>query len=274
MKTRTSRDGPRRGFTLAEMLISTAAIGVIGTVMFALLNSSITMFAKNVAVNMAHQEARYGMMRVVRDLHQAVSIPQLVDASLAPVNTAGPTAGVTFQIVSTGPFEIINDPTAPSLIQVGTTKPNPPPPDVGDHIVVLDYDVECDITKVTATGAGSNHWNVFLANGNEKRIQTKSGAFVICYITRRVGYAVRNGELRFYPNLIATPSSYNIIARNITSAAPFSLPLNKSGTPDTRYISVNITVTDPTYSNRGFKHTSMENVNAHVPYRRQVTKYQ
>jgi type II secretory pathway pseudopilin PulG len=274
MRRRASNRPDLGGFTLAETLIATAAIGIITTVMFALLNFGITLFARNVRVNMAHQEARNGMMRVVRDLHQSVSIPQLVDANLQTVNTTAPAAGITFQIVTNGPFKLMNDPTAPQLLQVETTKPNPPPPNVGDHVVVLDYDVETDIVKVEATGLGTNHWNLFFTGGNEKRISTKKDSCVICYITRRAGYVVSNGELRFYPNLIATPTTYSVIAHNITSATPFSVPLNDTGTPDTRYTSVNITATDPTYSNRGYKNTSMQMVDARVPYRCQVTKYQ
>jgi prepilin-type N-terminal cleavage/methylation domain-containing protein len=263
-----------RGFTLVEILVVTAALGIIVSAVLALLNHGLTLYARNVRVNMAHQEARNGMMRVVRDVHQAVSIPQLVDANLQQLNTTGPAAGVTFQTIASGPFQIMNDPTAPSLIQVATTKPNPEPPNVGDHIVVLDCDVECDIINVTATGVGSNHWDVFLANGNEKRIQTKNGSFVVCYITRRVGYVVNNGQLRFYPNLIATPTTYAVIARNVTSATPFSIPLNQTGTPQTRFTSVAITVTDPSFSNRGYKSTSMQMADAGVPYRCVVTKYQ
>jgi hypothetical protein len=256
------------------MLVAVAAIGIVASVMYALLNLGTTLFARNVAVNMAHQQARNGMMRVGRDLHQAVSIPQLVDDNLQTVASAGPTAGITFQTVTNGPFEVVNDPTSPSLIQVGTTNPKPAAPAVGDHMVVLDYDVEADITKITATGAGSNHWNVFLVNGNEKRIQTKSGSFVVCYITRRIGYVVKNGELRYYPNLVATPATYSVVARNITSATPFKVPLNDTGTPDTRYTSVTISAMDPTYSNRAYKSTSMQLVDARVPYRCKITKYQ
>jgi hypothetical protein len=97
---------------------------------------------------------------------------------------------------------------------------------------------------------------------------------VICYITRRIGYVVNNGELRYYPNLIATPSTYSVVARNVTSATPFSIPLNQSGTPETRFTAVNITVTDPNFSNRGYKNTSMQMADGGVPYRCQMTKYQ
>ena len=262
------------GFTLVEILVVTATLGIIITAALALLNYGLTLYARNVRVNMAHQEARNGMMRVVRDVHRAVSIPQLVDANLQQVNTAGPAAGVTFQTIANGPFQMMHDPAAPSLMQVTTPRPQPDPPSVGDHLVALDYDVEADITQVTATGAGSNHWNIFLANGSEKRVQPKSNSFIVCYITRRIGYVVNNNELRFYPNLIATPTTYAVIARNVTSAAPFSIPLNQSGTPETRFTAVSITVTDPNFSNRGYKATSMQMSDAGVPYRCVVTKYQ
>jgi len=264
----------REGFSLIEVLVATGAMGVIATVMWALLNFGLNMFARNVRVNMAHQQARNGTMRVIRDLHQSISIPQLVDVNFQPVTTAGPAAGVTFQIVTSGPFEIDNDPTSPQLLQVATPRPNPSPPSIGDHMVVLDYNIETDIVDVTAAGVGTNHWNIFLTNNDETRIQTKSGSFVVCYITRRVGYMVNGGELRFYPNLIKTPSQYYVVAHNITSATPFSIPLNDTGTPENRYVSVNITATDPSFSNRGYQYTGMQMVDARVPYRCQVTKFQ
>ena len=264
----------RPAFSLIEVLVATAALGIISTVMWALLNFGMNLFARNVRVNMAHQQARNGTMRIIRDLHQSVSIPQLVDVNFQPVTTAGPAAGVTFQIVTAGPFEITNDPTSPQLIQIGTLEPSPPPPSIGDHMVVLDYNIETDIVDVTAMGLGSNHWNVFLTNNDEERIQTKSGSFVVCYITRRVGYLVNGGELRFYSNLIKTPTAYSVVAHNITSATPFTIPLNNTGTPETRYVSVNITATDPSFSNRGYQYTGMQMVDARVPYRCQVTKFQ
>ena len=262
------------GFTIAEILVVTATIGVISVAVLALLNLGLTLYARNVRINMAHQQARNGMMRVVRDVHRSVSIPQLVDPNLQPITTAGPAAGITFQIVVTGPFHIMNDPAASQLIQVETTKPNPDPPSIGDHIVVLDYDLETDIVRVTASGEGTNHWNIFLKDNAERKIHDKKYSYLVCYITRRIGYVVNGGELRYYPNLIATPSTYSVVASNVTSATPFSIPLNQSGTPETRFTSVNITVTDPSFSNRGYKSTSMQMVDAGVPYRCQVTKYQ
>ena len=263
-----------RAFTLIEMLVGVAALGIVVSVRYALLNFGITLFARNVAVNMAHQQARNGLMRVSRDVRHAVSIPRLVDENLQPVSGNDPAAGITFQIVTNGPFEVTNDPTSPSLIHIGTSRPKPTAPAIGDHLVVLDWDVEGDIARITAAGKGSNHWNIFLTNASEKKIQTKSGSFVVAYITRRIGYVVKNGALRYYPNLVATPDLFHVVSHNITSAKPFQVPLNETGTPDTRYTSVTLSAMDPTYSNRAHKGTSMQLVDARVPYRCQMTKYQ
>ena len=263
----------RHGFSLVEIMVAVAAIGLVVVAMFALLNFGMTLFARNVAINMAHQQARNGMMRVVRDIHEAISIPQLVDANLNPVASAGPTAGITFQVIAKGPFNIRHDPSAPHLIQVESPNPKPVGPEPGDHLIVLDHDVEADVTKVTAKGSGSTHWNVFLKDGNEQAVLTHKEDYTLCYITRRIGYAVVNGELRFYPDVTRTPGTYHVVAHSITSATPFSIPLNGTGTPDTRYASVNLTAMDPTYSNRKYKNTGMQLVDARVPYRCQLTKY-
>jgi prepilin-type N-terminal cleavage/methylation domain-containing protein len=274
MRRSSNQNRARRGFTLVEIMMASAALGIVVVVMYALLNSGITLFAKNVAVNMAHQQARNGLMRVSRDLHQAVSSPQLTDQDLKPVTSAGPAAGTTFQIVVSGPFEIKKDPAVPNMIQLGTSTPKPVKPALGDHLVVLDYGVEADITRITADGVKSNHWNVTLSSGAETRVQTKKDSKVVCYVTRRIGYVVKNGELRFYPNLIATPDTFFVVAHNITSATPFKIPLNESGTPDTRYTAVTLSALDPTYGNRGYKATSMQLADARVPYRCQMTKFQ
>jgi hypothetical protein len=93
-------------------------------------------------------------------------------------------------------------------------------------------------------------------------------------MTRRVGYVVVGSDLRYYPNLIATPNSSVVVARNVSSATPFSIPLNDTGTPDTRYTNVNLIVSDPTYSQRNFGGTKVQMADAHVPYRYQLAQYQ
>lgn len=261
------------GFTLVEVMVAVAALSMVFAVMYTLLTFGLTLFVKNVAVNMAHQQARNGLMRVSRDIHRSVSIPKLIDENMQPISGNGPAAGVSFQVVAKGPFKIKNDPTSPTLIQLERNPPQPIP-EVGDHLIVLDHEVEAEITRLQAQGTGAKHWNVFLKDGVERRVVTDPSSAAVCYITQRVAYIVKNGELRYYPNLTATPNLYHVVSQNITSATPFKVPLNASGAPDSRYTSVTISAKDPTYSGRSYKSTSMQLVDARVPYRCQLTKFQ
>ena len=265
----------RRGFTLVEMMVAVGASGIIAVVIFALLNFGTTLFAKNLAINMAHQQARNGVLRVVRDLHRAVSIPQLADADFKPITSSVPgtaAAAITFQVVAKGPFEIVHDPSSPKLLHMSTGRPGELKPEVGDRFIVLDQDVEAEIEKIPNDNSRTNHWNIFVKAGT-KQVVTQGG-MAVCYVTQRVGYVVKDGELRFHPDVLKAPATYHVVAHHITTATPFSVPLNESGTPDTRYTAVNISALDPTYSNRGYNSTGMQLVNARVPYRWQMTKYQ
>src|ERR1700736_4939306 len=69
----------RTGLTLVEMMVTTVLIGVLGLVIFSLLNMGTILGAKNTAVNTAHQQARVAMLQMVQDLHSAISLPYLID---------------------------------------------------------------------------------------------------------------------------------------------------------------------------------------------------
>jgi hypothetical protein len=259
----------RAGFTLLDTLVTSVCLALVAGGFFTFLNAGTILFAKNTAINLAHHEARVGVTRLIDNIHASASIPQLVDINRVPLEGAGPAAGLSFQLVYGGPYQFIRDPGNPQLVQIqggpGVV------PQVGDRLIVLDYDIEDDIIKITPGMADPNHWNFWLKKGQEARLQLKKDSRVVCYLARRVAYIVAEGQLRFYPD--ATNKFY-AIARNISSPKPFSIPLNSSGTLDTRYTSVTMTVTDPTYKNRSHTATNMQMVDAHIPYRNQMTKYQ
>ncbi len=68
MRLSNRRTFTRAGITLAEMSIAIGVLGLLGLVFFAVLNSGLILFAKNVAVNAAHSEARDGLNRLTRDI--------------------------------------------------------------------------------------------------------------------------------------------------------------------------------------------------------------
>src|SRR2546423_12014155 len=160
MKTdnKTKRQG---GFTSAEMVVSTMVMAILGIVFLQVLNSGMILYAKNTAVNSAHEEARAGINRLTRDIHAAVSVPQLrnsthdanytVASSFAVVSSTpsggvAPTAaGVSFQnVVSGSPDFVWKDPGNDTLIMIND---NPSAPTSGMRLIVPFWGIEDDIQK-------------------------------------------------------------------------------------------------------------------------------
>ena len=207
------------GFTAAEMVVSTAIMAILGIVFLNVLNSGMILYAKNTAVNAAHEEARDGINRLTRDIHASVSVPQLrsnttdVNKTVAssftvvsstPVNGAAPTAaGVSFQNVLPGsPDYVWQDPNNATLIMI---KDPGDKPSAGQRLIVPFWGIEDDIVKVSNATAAANHSNVFLANGGETTIASKArkygqssysgygSPYAITYYTERVLYVVEGG---------------------------------------------------------------------------------
>ena len=72
MKTHSSS---RSGLTLVELSVTTGVVGVLGLIIYPLLNMGTVLGAKNTAMNTAHQQARVAMLEMVQDLHAAISLP-------------------------------------------------------------------------------------------------------------------------------------------------------------------------------------------------------
>ena len=196
-----------RGFTFAEMSVAVSVMCLLGIVFFQVLQSGMTLSAKNTAVNAAHEEARQGMLRLTRDIHASISVPQLRDSSFAvmsstPSPSASPGAtpptapGISFQNVSSGPNWSWNDPAGASgqiMIKDGAAGP----PTAGMHLIIPAWGIEDDITKVTGAGT-SGHSNVWTVHGYEtgvKRSPQYQGAYyAITYYTNRAMYLVKNGS--------------------------------------------------------------------------------
>jgi len=312
------------------------------------LNSGMILYAKNTAVNSAHEEGRQGINRFTRDLHAAVSVPQLRNnthdstyscgtyecgdtlntssfavVSSTPVSGVAPTAaGVSFQdVVSGSPDYVWQDNNNANQIKI---KDPGDQPTAGMRLIVPQWSYEDAITKVA--GAGVNHSNVFLFNGEDTTIATNLagqgrkfgqgtysvGPYAITYYTERMLYVVEggkyiadsqgpwilssgnyvaytsgnmqryrfeNGNLNlyrqryignngpFYWSFVAT------VARYISSAQPFYIPLNSGGTADTRYVGVKLSARDPSTSNRGYLATSSL-LDTQIDYRSRICLYQ
>ena len=314
-------------FTVAELGVAVAVLGLLGLAFFQVLQSGLTLSAKNVAVNSAHEEARQGVQRLTRDLHASVSVPQLRDTSFAVVNstlspsaTPGSTpptaAGVSFQnIVAGSPDYVWQDPGNANLIMIkdGTTQPTP-----GMRLIIPAWGMEDDIAKVTASGTAS-HSNVFTVQAIESSIKnskTYGGtSYAITYYTDRVMYCVKNGsfvadskgdhnlvsgqyvqvapgtgqyhyengELHYYQQRSTSTNpavagtlywkDVAVVARFLSSPKPFSVPLNRYGGPDNKYIKVQLSARDPKSTNRGYIATASL-LDTQIDYRSRLTVFQ
>lgn len=268
----------RGGFTLIEMLIATALTGMLGGIIYLILQTGVVLFAKNTAINSAHQQARIAVMQIETDIHSAVSLTQLVDENRNAVSGTGPAAGISFQQFAAGPFKLTEAATAGATqlkMDFGTYVPK------ANQRLILPDSVEVDITA-DCPGTGSRLVNISpaLTTGiktqydlNSDGDTTDSGdqVTVLGVITDRTYYVVQSGELRYYGR--RSSGSYNVMATNITSATPFSTPTTASGTPYSRFVSaINLSTADPTANARGFRSANMF-LNAEVPLRAKLCDY-
>jgi hypothetical protein len=329
----------KAAFTVAEMSVAVGVLALLGMAFFQVLNSGLILSAKNTAVNAAHAEARMGVLRLTRDLHAAISVPQLRDngfnvLSSDPVSGVAPmSAGVSFQNVASGPNFVWKDPSNPSLIMI---KDNPNKPTEGMRLIIPFFGLEEDITKVTASGS-ANHSNVFIKADQETPNITApdyGSPYCITYYTNRTMYVVRNGNYvpdsqglytvttsayssgnntryvlsdgTYKPSatgtLVVTPALYTsgaaqryrfeegelhlyyqgyngssvywvdtaVVAKYISSPQPFYVPLNRNGSPNTKYVGVKLTARDPKSSNRGYLATASL-LDTQVDYRSRLT---
>ena len=191
------------GFTVAEMAVAVGVAALLGLVFFQVLQSGLTLTAKNTAVNAAHEEAKQGILRLTRDIHASISVPQLRDTTYAVISSTpvpgsstpvAPTAaGVSFQNIASGPNYIWKDPGNPNLVMI---RDNPKPTE-GMRLIIPFWGIEDDIAKVTA-GGSANHSNVFTvhaleANINKAPAYMNGTTYAIVYYTDRAMYVVENG---------------------------------------------------------------------------------
>ncbi len=296
---RSSRSVRASGFTLAEILITAAIFALVGGMVFLILNAGMILYAKNTAINSAHQQARSGIDEMLANIHASVSIPQLVGIqsarmiALAPPGL-GPASGLIFQKFDGGPFTIAANAIASDDsvdVNVGNYVPKPIM-----RFNIPSHDIEANIgSAANPIKKSPTLWTVDFVDdaGNSQPIgidiNVDATHPIIGFTTYRVAYLVVGqtfangsflGELRYYPIVdllntdITTAKNYRVIARNITSETPFRVLLNATGGVDNRSIAaIQLCTAEPQYSNRGFAAVNMF-INSFIPFRTKLTNKQ
>ena len=275
MKLRKSLHSHQRGYTLIELMVSTMVVAITGSIIYNILNTGMTLFAKNTAINMAHQEARVAVLQMEQDLHGAVSIPQLTDGSRNAISGSGPAAGISFQLFASGPFMITPNSNgtgySASQNQI-SVRVNGVTPVVGQRLIIPTHQIELDITAV---GAGSTDRTLTLSSNLPQPVITlESGSQVniACFITDRVAYVVNGTQLYYYGR--QSNNTYKVIANDLTSPTPFSIPVTPLGAPFNRFVAaINLVTADNTTSNRKFRAANMF-INSMEPFRARLCTYQ
>jgi hypothetical protein len=244
------------------MAVAVGVLGLLGLVFFQVLQSGLTLSAKNTAVNSAHEEARVGVLKLTRDIHASISVPQLRDngftvISSDPVSGVPPMAAcVSFQNISSGPNFVWKDPGNPDLIMI---KDNPDKPEEGERLIIPFFGLEEDITKVTASGS-ANHSNVFIKSDQSTppiSAPDYGSPYCITYYTNRVMYAVRKGS--YIPD---SQGPYTITTAAYTSGNRDRYVL--SGTNYVSSATGTLTVTPALYTSGAAQRYRFENGELHL----------
>jgi hypothetical protein len=279
----------QRGFTIAEVSVAMGISLLVGLMIFLVLNAGMTLYAKNTAVNSAHQQARAGVDQMLANLHASVSIPQLVDANLNAASEMGagpngspspiPRQGISFQTFNAGPFPVVVDAATTdkwiTLYCPGYT------PATNGRLNIPSHNIEYDITSTAVSGSNRKfNLNTPTAgigtaidiSGNGLESDPANTYVIAAFITTRLSYAVNGNELRYYPtnNL----NSYKVITRNIISPTPFTIPLLAGGGLQNRFVAaVNLSTVEPQFTRRGYAAVNMF-ISSLIPFRCRLTNSQ
>lgn len=279
----SSFSSKQRGFTLVEVMMATGIMTIVGGMIFIVLNSGMNLYAKNTAVNAAHQQARSGVDQMLHMVHGSVSIPQLVDTTLAPIPAPGigPAAGITFQRFEAGPFPVMANALASSTtIDLNSGSGSSAYiPTTNSRLNIPSHNIELNVLSSVSLGGQNRRYTLSEPIGTDVIIEaggddddTAVTYIVSAFMTYRCSYAVIGTELRYYPtNDLGT---YKVIARNITSATPFTVPTLSGGGLQNRYVAaVNISTVEPQFTERGYAAVNMF-ISSLIPFRCRLTSKQ
>lgn len=271
----------RSGLSLPEIAITSGVVGVFGLVVYSLLNIGTVLGAKNTATNTAHQQARVAMLKMIEDLHSAVSLPALQGV------VGNQASGISFQqwgvrpvsgvmTPNGGPHKIIEDADVGEdhiHIQVASGQSKPI---VGQRVIIPTHQIELDI--VDTHGSNSDFELEFATpipvaiNGTTSTIGD-----VVCYITDRCSYnvvQVSAGPPAEYKLQWTTNQGTRDIVNSITNPRPFSIPTTPAGALYYRFVAaIDLSTSDSKYSRRGYKSANIL-LNGQVPFKARLTTYQ
>ena len=252
MKIKSS--SPNGGFTLAEISIGLMLLALVGGLAYSVLNSSSTLFAKNISLNSTNLSLRSALDRMYGDLNQAYGMPKLinVDGSLAPSSPNTPAAGIAFDMYLAGPY-VVTNPGGSGLTASTTTFTMKyyESDSLTKQVVPTAYDVVIldngttrpvvraqDTPSPSSVSSGIRTVTVNLKSSLGAAVSWNSSTTKTAYLVHKKVYIVAPqtgySELRMYPSAesvtdYSNPSGYIVLARNLSDkttnneSTPFSI---------------------------------------------------
>src|ERR1700730_7945936 len=277
--------GISRAMTLVETMVTSMLIGVVFLGLYSVLNMGTILGAKNLAVNVAHEQARVAMLQMMQDFHSSVSLPAVTndDGTTSPAPTPATSApfgypGVAFQLWAIGPLRIAANALKDQNVVQVTVPAGTQVPVVGQRLIVRTHQLEDDIVAVNGTAGGI--LSLTLAKpvpiDIKPPLDPKDG-HIVCFITDRCSYFVdKNKTLNWNgPN---ARKAISMMANTITDAAPFTIKTSPLNAPLYQVVPVfDLSTADANYTNLNSR-TAFRSANillhSEVPMRARLTDTQ
>ena len=253
------------GFTLGEILVSLAISGVVGLVLFSVLQAGSVLLAKNTGINVTHGNARLAGDRLLSLVQSAVASPVLVNSSLNPISGDGPAAGITFlRLASTSTYSNVNNVTASATSLRLHRTAGMPAAEVGDVLIMVGTDAttfastdvigfQASITGVSVLSSTDSTISFGSSIGSLCRPAATSGNVLLAnaklFLLDRMACVANGTELRLFNNA-SIPGSYQTLAQLVPLPGETQLLPFRYTTPDHHWVDVDLRVESTAYNQR------------------------
>jgi hypothetical protein len=255
MKTQHS-SSHQAGFTIAELLVGSTVGIIVSLGIFAFINTSSMLTARNLALNLTSNSMRTALDRAEFLIQQSATAPKLIDTSANVVAGTGPAAGVRFDLFVGGP--VVADPGTLSLTAATTNlairyaETSSRAPSVGD---IIRFDGSPTtlrprigaITSNTAISAGMRQAAVTLSTTLGTPVTSTTG--LRARIVRDVALIVMPSgggrQLRYYTDMSSTvslsdPTKYTVLSDQIAMETADATPFSKTTIDGSEFVSLSL----------------------------------
>jgi prepilin-type N-terminal cleavage/methylation domain-containing protein len=265
------------GFTFIELLVASVVAGIALFGGYALVNSALSLYAKNFSLNRSHYTGRVSLEKVTAKIYAAGAAPILTDKTGADVAGNGPAAGIRFCVPATGSaYTVVNAVSSTqtsAVIQIATGQPLPRASDIllidAGSVVQTGNIVQVELTTVGG-GSDASRVNVTFRDAPGSSIPANTR----CLVLQQSAFVAVGGELRFYPTVMSVarqggtvfnnPANFSVISTvepipGETEAKPFAY-----STAARRLLSVNLRNRSSKYAHRVGGFSSFFNIRSSI----------